>query len=84
LAQRVKSWTTLVDQSTDETLKKILHYQNLRGEQFNVPVYMILHHVFNHCTYHRGQLVTMLRQLGVEKLPSTDFIAWCVMSQKKG
>lgn len=30
--------------------------------------------VFNHSTFHRGQLVTMLRQSGVSKIPATDFI----------
>lgn len=33
----------------------------------------ILMHMFNHNTYHRGQLVTMLRQLGETKIPGTDF-----------
>ena len=32
--------------------------------------------MFHHATYHRGQLVTMLRQLGVSKIPSTDFIEY--------
>ena len=41
----------------------------------------MLHHVFNHGTYHRGQLINMLRQLGVEKLPQTDFSVW-TRSQK--
>ncbi|MGZ3851281.1 MAG: DinB family protein [Flavisolibacter sp.] len=36
----------------------------------------MLLHAFNHGTYHRGQLVNMLRQLGVDKIPGTDFIAW--------
>ncbi|RPD38873.1 DinB family protein [Chitinophaga barathri] len=31
---------------------------------------------FNHSTFHRGQLVTMLRQLGVTKIPATDFIEY--------
>jgi uncharacterized damage-inducible protein DinB len=33
-------------------------------------------HVFNHGTYHRGQLVTMLRQVGVTEIPQTDYIAF--------
>jgi uncharacterized damage-inducible protein DinB len=32
--------------------------------------------VLNHGTYHRGQLVNMRRQLGIEKIPQTDFIVW--------
>jgi uncharacterized damage-inducible protein DinB len=34
----------------------------------------IIHHVCNHATYHRGQLITMGRQLGLENPPRTDFI----------
>jgi uncharacterized damage-inducible protein DinB len=54
----------------------VFHYQNTKKEQFKQPIYQVLLHMFNHSTYHRGQLVTMLRQLGVQKLPSTDFIVW--------
>ena len=32
--------------------------------------------IITHGNYHRGQLVTMLRQLGVEKIPKTDYIEW--------
>lgn len=32
--------------------------------------------IVNHSNYHRGQLVTMLRQLGVTRIPSTDFIEY--------
>jgi uncharacterized damage-inducible protein DinB len=31
--------------------------------------------VVNHATYHRGQVVTMLRQLGVEP-PHTDLVVY--------
>jgi uncharacterized damage-inducible protein DinB len=30
----------------------------------------------NHGTYHRGQLVTMFRQLGLEEIPSTDLMTF--------
>jgi uncharacterized damage-inducible protein DinB len=40
----------------------------------------MLLHLFNHGTYHRGQLVNQLRQLGIAKIPPTDFIIW---SRKK-
>jgi uncharacterized damage-inducible protein DinB len=35
----------------------------------------LMRHVVNHGTYHRGQLVTMLRQLG-RTPPSTDYVRW--------
>ncbi len=36
----------------------------------------MLLHVANHATFHRGQLVTMLRQVGATGLPATDFTAY--------
>ncbi|MBA3828492.1 MAG: DNA polymerase [Taibaiella sp.] len=45
----------------------------LRDEvQHMYPPSKILNHVFNHATYHRGQLVTMLRQSGIKDIPATD------------
>jgi len=32
--------------------------------------------IINHGNYHRGQIVTMLRQLGVNDIPKTDYIEW--------
>ena len=71
-------WETLIksDAFNEEVINSELTYKNSRGEQFNQPVSEILLHVFNHGTYHRGQLVTMLRALGVTNLPATDFIVW--------
>ena len=36
----------------------------------------ILQHLFNHQTMHRGQLITMARQLGVTTFPRTDYVIW--------
>ena len=36
----------------------------------------MLHHLFNHQTMHRGQLITMGRQLGITSFPRTDYIVW--------
>lgn len=38
-----------------------------------VPTWQVLYHVAHHAGYHRGQLATMLRQLG-HRPPTTDFI----------
>jgi uncharacterized damage-inducible protein DinB len=60
-------------QYNDESFRHILQYYNLKKISFKVPVSTVLMQVFNHATYHRGQLVTMLRQAGVKKIPGTDF-----------
>ena len=35
----------------------------------------LMRHVVNHASYHRGQVVTMLRQLGATP-PPTDYVRW--------
>jgi uncharacterized damage-inducible protein DinB len=36
----------------------------------------IYQHLFNHQTSHRGQLITMGRQAGIQEFPRTDYIIW--------
>lgn len=75
-----RQWEEWVNNASDAALDHVFQYQTARKEHFKQPVYQMILHVFNHGTYHRGQLINMLRQLGVEKLPPTDFILW---SRKK-
>lgn len=65
LAEQPESW-----------FSESLTYHNLKGVPFTNPHYGILYHLINHGTFHRGQVVTQLRQLGVEKIPATDLIAY--------
>ena len=61
----------------EENLKKEFTYVNLQGMQFTNIIWEAVLHCMNHSTYHRGQIVTMLRQCGVNEIPSTDFINFC-------
>ena len=76
LLHQDKLWESWVTSASVAAIEHVFHYQNTKREQFKQPIYQMLLHLFNHGTYHRGQLVTMLRQLGVENIPSTDFIIW--------
>lgn len=69
-------WKEWVDKSTTAAFEHEFVYRNSKKEQFKQPVFQMLLHLFNHQTYHRGQIVTMLKQLGVDKIPPTDFIEW--------
>ena len=40
-----------------------------------LPPWVVLRHVVNHSTYHRGQVASKLKRLGIEQ-PATDFIFW--------
>ena len=51
----------------------VLRYKNLKGEPYERPIWQILLHVVNHGTYHRGQIASMMKQLGHQP-PSTDLI----------
>lgn len=80
LLAQSKQWQTWVEKSTAAALEHEFIYRNSKKEQFKQPVYQMLLHLFNHATYHRGQLVTILRQLNVTVIPATDFI---LFSRKK-
>lgn len=54
-------------------LARTLVYRNTAGVEFSAPLRQLLRHVVNHSTYHRGQVVTMLRQLGAQGV-STDLV----------
>lgn len=71
-----RQWQEWIDNSPSHGLEHEFIYFNFKRERFKQPVHQMLLHLFNHGTYHRGQLVTILRQLGVEKIPATDFIIW--------
>ena len=77
LIRQSSDWAQWATDATEAQVTHVFAYQNSKKEQFKQPVYEVMLHVFNHSTYHRGQLVTMLRQLGVEKIPQTDFIVYC-------
>jgi uncharacterized damage-inducible protein DinB len=76
IAVQDKMFEDWVNNSSEMSLEHVFKYQNTKREPFKQPTYQMLMHVFNHNTYHRGQLVTMLRQLGQTKIPETDFIVW--------
>jgi len=74
--QQSKLWSDWINNASEEKIQQTFYYQNMKKEQFEQPLYEVLLHLFNHGTYHRGQLVTMLRQLDIEKIPATDFVHW--------
>jgi uncharacterized damage-inducible protein DinB len=60
---------------TPEWLREDLDYINRAGQRFSYPLWQQLVHVVNHSSYHRGQVTTLLRQLGAEAV-STDFLLY--------
>jgi uncharacterized damage-inducible protein DinB len=58
---------------SDSDLMQPITYRNLKGEEWRYLLGDLLLHLVNHSTYHRGQITTMLRQVGVTP-PSTDLL----------
>jgi uncharacterized damage-inducible protein DinB len=54
-------------------LNRIVEFTTLAGTHFSRQLGHCLQHLANHSTYHRGQVATMLRQLGAKPIP-TDLI----------
>jgi len=62
-----------VESVTAERLLSIVRYVNLQGQTWQYPLWRQMYHLVNHSSYHRGQVTTMLRQLGARPVP-TDFL----------
>ena len=60
---------------TEDRLVGRIPYENLRGQRFEYALGHMMQHVVNHSSYHRGQIVTLLRQLGWTP-PTTDFLVF--------
>ncbi len=63
----------IVDSSEEELMEKFA-FSTRDGTPFYMERYKALAHVFNHSTFHRGQLITLLRQVGFTGISTTDLI----------
>ena len=60
---------------TPQDLERVIHYKSFAGDEFSNPLWQTLHQLTNHASYHRGQIITLLRQLGAKPV-TTDLIAY--------
>ena len=65
-----------IEDLPEEKLDEKLAFKNMKGIPHNQPYWQLFAHIVNHSTYHRGQLVTMLRQVGYTDLGSTDMTTY--------
>ena len=72
-----KTLADFVSSKEEHYFSQTLSYKNSQGKEFTNTISDIIHHVMNHGTFHRGQIITMLRSIGVTELSSTDFITFC-------
>ena len=65
--------TAFLEGLTEARMAEVVSYVNVKGETWRYPLGEMLVHLVNHSTYHRGQVATMLRQLGKTPEP-TDYL----------
>ena len=53
----------------------IIRYRTLAGEPYEAPLWQLVQHVANHSTYHRGQVIVLLKQAGARTV-STDLVVY--------
>jgi len=66
---------SFLERLTDDMLGRRIAYQNLANQTWEYSLGQMMQHLMNHSTYHRGQIVTMLRQLGAKGV-STDYLLY--------
>jgi uncharacterized damage-inducible protein DinB len=67
-------WRSLVANIEDGDVDTVIAFKTMAGATANSPLGPMIQHVVNHASYHRGQVTTMLRQLGADPPKSMDLI----------
>jgi uncharacterized damage-inducible protein DinB len=57
-----------VSKLTQGDLDRVLEYKTMNFGVYRNPLWQSMQHVVNHGTYHRGQVTTLLRQLGAQPI----------------
>lgn len=82
LMHQSELWRDWTAKASEASLEHVFHYYNNKKELNKVVASQLLLHIFNHGSYHRGQLVNAFRQLDHTKIPQTDFIIWVRTNRK--
>jgi uncharacterized damage-inducible protein DinB len=69
-----EDYVRFTEKMNDSAAESIITYKALDGTAYVSSVEEIIMHVMNHGTFHRGQLISMLRIAGADQLGSTDMI----------
>jgi uncharacterized damage-inducible protein DinB len=75
-AEHDSTLQAFVDGLEEDDVDRVFQYQMFNGPPASSPFWQMLQHVVNHGSYHRGQVTTMLRQIGAAPPKSVDMIAY--------
>lgn len=75
MAQQILAWAKSLD---SEWLNQPFEYTSKIDQKTRIlPAWVLVTHLFNHQTHHRGQVTTLMKQLGYE--PGITDIPWMPM-----
>jgi uncharacterized damage-inducible protein DinB len=72
-SQNIRSFIGDFDESM---MQANLHFRRLNGDPYEMPYHELFAHIFNHSSYHRGQIVTMMRQVGFTDVSALDMLVF--------
>ena len=70
------------DELDEPTLNAALRYKTTSGKAHATPTRLVISHLFNHQTHHRGQCHGLLSALGVKEPPELDLIFFAREQQR--
>ena len=71
--QKLRAFVGRLDENA---VQRPIAYYTFDGKAQAQPLWQMLQHVVNHGSYHRGQVTTLLRQIGASPPKSLDLIAF--------
>jgi uncharacterized damage-inducible protein DinB len=74
ISQEEKVRLLVASRGAANELDRVCAYRLMNGEEATSIFSHMLQHVVNHASYHRGQVTTMLRQLGAPAPKPQDLI----------
>jgi len=69
---------TFIKSHPEEDFNQMVSFIYPNGNTGKMPYYQTFAHSVNHSTYHRGQLVTLLRQAGYNQFSSVDLATYYI------
>lgn len=70
--QQILEWSKHLD--SDWLSQPLEYISNVDGKRRMLPTWVLITHMFNHQTHHRGQVTTLVKQIGYE--PGVTDIPW--------
>jgi uncharacterized damage-inducible protein DinB len=81
LLQNSESFKNFVHRQSAEFFDLTISYKHTTGKQFEQYSAEIILHCMQHSTFHRGQIITIARNLEITDPPKTDYIEYVRLKQ---